>query len=1613
MPFTPLAEADTTLKQGFTPIEPHEPENGAFKTLRAIGSVYPALETGANLLTQGVGLPVAGLAGLGAIATNALGLTEADPANVVHAVGNALTYQPHTDLGQHLTQTTMLPFEYLAKAGQAAGNATLEATGSPALATAVDTTIQAAPMVIAPAGKAVKGRKAAQKTQPQVIEGLPGYEVTFIPDQLDAAVSGSGAKVKSGFTPLEKTPANKPTAVQESPGATEAGGVIPEHARGAENPKEAIHAKTAEPLQAGTERLAGDEAPLSGPPAQVLAEVWRGGDTGMPGVDAELRPVPGGHGAGADAKPLAGATGRAGELRAGELRVDDAGRADAPARVLPEIDTPRPDLDGGGSGQIARPAVPELSAAATGARPSPGQSARAEVAQGVDVADLQRRDPAASSLGATDRPAGQPVVAQGSSRHAPGQGPDAQALPQSRAGRWGLVEADKLKAAHDADMRPTGAPVRPGWTRAEAERTVQGITREFDPARLMDAPDDAAGAPIIQPDGTVRAGEKRAIAIQRVYQANGAKAEAYRQRLRDNAEALGFNPAAIDGMKKPVLVRIPDEPAPRLADTPPTPETLNAWAPGANYVPLVDMVKQPVSKAASVADLPDPLRRENILKEFARGIGTTVYEGRVKGKKLGFFRPRTEEVRIKRANDIEVAAHEVAHLIDFRTPEIRAAWKADKALADELRGVSYDQSSLHEGYAEAMRLYLTQPDALQAKAPGAYAWLEHFAQTHEYGPALRKAQEQMTGWFGQDALNRARSKIGTDKPLSEFFDGFWDRFRQATVDDLHGIYRMERDLKGKTEPNGPYESARLSRASASIADGAIRYGHPVKKPNGSFTFAGKGLEDILKPVSESLDDALLYFVGRSARELQAQGREHLFTVAETDAMLKLATPERKKAFEEYQTWNKGILDFAEAEGVINPQARAMWQRTQYLPFHRVGQPGEFKGGKPGDWSGIQALTGGTNNLKDILSNMVQNAAQLIDHAVKNEARLKVADLAEKAKGGKFMVKIPPESRPVKIDPRTAADAVLKAMGIDRAAWAAKGQQLPKWAQRIVDDLNNAPDFLELMIGNQPPAGSNVVAVLRGGKPEWYEVGDPILYRALSSIDRSYQHWLINWLGLPKRVGQATITLTPDFWMANMARDTIMGSVMSRSGFKPVLDSLRGMRSRVMNDPVYREYIANGGGLSSIYLDETKLRAKLEKFYTRQGIDYRTVLDTPDKLLGFVETLGDAFEMSTRLGEFQKATAAGEHPRHAAYQGREVSTDFAMRGDSQALGMMYDTVMFLKPAVLSWDRLYRGLAHDPNRGAIAIKAGALAMASAGLYLLNREDPRYQDLPEWDRDANWHFFIGDQHFRYPKIWEVGSLASAAERTVERTLEENPEGLGEDFGRILKTTFNVNLMPQVMAPLYQQATNRNSFTGAPIETPGMENVQPFLRSKPGTSETMKALGMATAEMPESMQVNPARAEALLRGYFNTWAMYGLMLTDQALFHDRLPEKRADELPVVRRFYAQDPARHTKYEEQFYDLLEESKRLRGTLKELDRQGLSEMADRKEQSPLAGEAKPLERAQQNLAAINKDMNAVRRDRNLTPEQKRQRLDELTAERNALFKATVRDSKRQTMEAPQ
>lgn len=1515
MGFTPiehLSQGNET-RSGFTPLTVNKSAQEsaiatALETIKDIGRVYPVAETAGNLATQAVALPVAGIAGLGALATNAIGLTETDPADVVHRVAGALTYDPQTESGKHLTNAATYPFQKLAEAGRYVGDKTLEATGSPVLATAADTAVNALPMAI-PVGR------TATHTMPEKTVKLPD----------DA---------------IERTEIGR------------------------------------ESVQASVARDAGSGKALGEPTVRVLGKNVREIDDLMLKKMSEVSLF----------------STKARQVLHNEI-----------ARRSTSTDAPVTQKGFVPLEQVSIQAkVEPVSTQQAMFKPDEGISEATTMTQATEVPPLNHGMPDGVSAKMMDVPKVKTPLDVFEETLAAGKA-NAQAIKDQAEMRGVTPEAvaPLTMVEHQAAMS-TEAP-KP---KATEEVSASMVSTETTPLTSSITPPESSmpEAPKVEEIPLISDLHSRDSVVPDAIPPTGEAA------LSGKADSLVTNHAVTaDVTARRTAGFTPLESA--MPDTPV--EARAAWAPGANYTGFVD-------NAASVGKLSEkPIRREDVLIPLMKDLDLRLYEGRVKGERLGFYIPKVGAVRIKNKSDLEVAAHEIAHALDDRMPEIRASWlKGDmaKVHVEELRGVSYDKTKLYEGFAEFTRLYMTQPEKAKAAAPNYYKWFDDFTKQHKSGAAIRKAQERMTAWFSQDALARAQSKVGKQRVINEALDGVGDKFRQAVTDDLHGVYRMERQLTGKTSPLGAYETARLTRGAGGLVDGAIRLGAPIRKANGSFDFQGKGLEKILEPVAGNLNEFLMYAVGRSSQELMMQGREKLFTPAEVQSMVQLKRPEFDTAFAEYQTWNNGVLDFAESMGVINKKARSMWKRSQYLPYYRVGQAGATasKGGAQGNWAGIQALTGGTGNLRDILGNMTQNAATLIDTALKNEARTKIVKLAETEKGGgNFLVKIEPDSKQVKIDREQVKDKLLEAAGIDPKA-ARSGMldtEQAKMVATIEQQMDQAPGLFEFMVHNQTPKG-NIMAVLEDGKPTYYEVADPLLFRAVSSLNRAPQHWIIRMLGMPKRIGQMTITLTPDFMVANIARDTIMGAVMSRAGFRPFVDSAKGMASRIKQDPAYREYLANGGGFASYLKDENTFRAHLDRFYSSKGINPKTVLDTPDKAMYFVETLADAFEMSTRLGEYKRLREQGVHPREAAYLGREISTDFAMKGDSQVLGAMYDTVMFLRPAVVSMDRLYRGLAHDPNKGAIAAKAGTIALLSAWLYWQNKDNPRYDELEDWDKDSYWHFFVPvdgkEEHFRYPKIWEVGAMASLAERTVAKLNDTEPE-YGKSVGRILKNLFHLNTMPQVAAPLYEQATNRNGFTNAPIETPGMENMQPFLRAKPSTSETLKAVGMATRDLPESMQVNPVKAEALLRGYFNTWAMYGLMLTDSAFYSDKLPEKRMDELPVVRRFYEADPVKHTKYETMFYDMLGEARRLQGTLRELDDTGRSEIADEIEQAPLSSKAKQLERASRNIGTINADMEAVRQS-DLTPAEKRTKLDVLIAEKNILLKAIVLDVKGQEVE---
>lgn len=133
--------------------------------------------------------------------------------------------------------------------------------------------------------------------------------------------------------------------------------------------------------------------------------------------------------------------------------------------------------------------------------------------------------------------------------------------------RYALMEADDLQSSHDTNLRPN--PVYPPDLQPrERDRAASGvqiaaITQKIDPARLGESADAATGAPIVGADGLVESGNARTIALKRVYQANGQKATEYKDYIKSQAQRLGITPESVDGMKRPVLVRVRTTPVNR------------------------------------------------------------------------------------------------------------------------------------------------------------------------------------------------------------------------------------------------------------------------------------------------------------------------------------------------------------------------------------------------------------------------------------------------------------------------------------------------------------------------------------------------------------------------------------------------------------------------------------------------------------------------------------------------------------------------------------------------------------------------------------------------------------------------------------------------------------------------------------------------------------------------------------------------------------------------------------------------------------------------------------------------------------------------------------------
>ena len=542
-----------------------------------------------------------------------------------------------------------------------------------------------------------------------------------------------------------------------------------------------------------------------------------------------------------------------------------------------------------------------------------------------------------------------------------------------------------------------------------------------------------------------------------------------------------------------------------------------------------------------------------------------------------------------------------------------------------------------------------------------------------------------------------------------------------------------------------------------------------------------------------------------------------------------------------------------------------------------------------------------------------------------------------------------------------------------------------------------------------------VRVMINGEPQAYLVSDPALMRSLIQVNSSGSQNIVNKIGRSaKRFLTAGITLSPDFIAKNFIRDAAHAWMINKDGFKFAADSVKGLKKAFKEDEAYRDLIFSGAAFQGGYIhgaDPEAAAQQTRRALAKKGLSeneintYLGSLVTNGKqLLETYRNISDKVENANRLSTYEAALANNKSKRQAAFEAKDLM-DYSLKGNFTTINFMVDVLPFFNARLQGMSKLVRAAKAQGDDQLIKVLSRELAMKgikvaafSLALAMYNDDDERYQALPDWDKDANWHFFTGDDHWRIPKPFELGVIfGTIPERLFNYAAgNQSSKDLQKSLMHAALTTMALNPTPQFILPLVETSLNRSFFRDAPIEGMADQNKQAEDRYSAFTSDTAIALG-------KTLGWSPKKIEHVILGYTGTMGSYVLGISDmiarQAIGKVNA-ETPLNRYPVIKSFYQGDtPKSNTKFANEFYDALDAANQAYGSYKRAmelgDTTRIKELLE-DDGSKLRSRA-GLAKVQRSISKLTKAKNAINDSKQLTSSQKREKVDKIQKQINAIY----------------
>lgn len=807
-----------------------------------------------------------------------------------------------------------------------------------------------------------------------------------------------------------------------------------------------------------------------------------------------------------------------------------------------------------------------------------------------------------------------------------------------------------------------------------------------------------------------------------------------------------------------------------------------------------------------------------------------------------------------------------------------------------------------------------------------------------------------------------------------------DKLYTKALDDLNPIKNaVEAMTNGKEIPasEDPYVQARLLRGVYGKAQQFIE-NSPFKYD--TLENDGKSLKSILDPVREDLNGLRAYSAAARAIELDGRGIKSGFDVDAAKQVVSAGKSAYEPVLKEVIDYQNRLTAYLKDSGVLDSKTyNAMLEANKsYVPFYRVFEESQAQGVGLGikTRNPIKKIKGSSKDVIDPLESIIKNTYTYITLAERNGVAKSFYDLANKSEvPSEFYQKVPPAMRPV-----TATDAemakFLKDNGIDG---------LPEEA-------------LTTFRAIRQPLGKDEMGFFDKGKWTVLKV-DPEVAEAFNATDRQTMGMLTQLLSYPAKALRLGSTLTPDFMARNMIRDQITAFSFSENGFLPFVDTFRGAASLLKKDADFQNWMKSGGANAAMLsLDRRYLQTELFKLIgNNPEADFvKKAWNIATKPIEWLRISSELIENATRLGEFKKAVgedASKDSLLSGGLDSREVTLDFARVGD-QARAMNMITAFF-NAQVQGIDRAVRAVKDNPM-GTMAKIGVGITLPSVLLWAANHNDPRYKEIPGWQRDLFWIVMTKDHIYRIPKPFELGIIFGSG---VERMLDAMAGQMdAKDLKEFLTTTGGgliPNFIPSGISPVVEHVTNHSFFNGHSLIPSNLEKMLPEYQYTEYNSELTKAIGHIVGTVPgvkNTSIASPMVIDNYLRAWTGGLGNYALQVADAGLRKTGVlpdpvkPESTLADIPVIKAFVVRYPSASAESIQRFREDFGDREKAFNTMVQLAKQGDFDASQRVMQmNPQA-----MVRMTQMNNALSQQSQLIRlvyKNPDIAPDEKRQLID--------------------------